>query len=200
MPYLDDLAARLGVPYRFARMADGQRACLIAGTVLLDPDLTPERACWSYCHETAHWRLGHPDMPPRDETEEREQEAAANALAAELLLPAEQFRPLAGFSLAGLKHACPYASHEVLSRRRLAFRPGLLTIFDNEKLTARLAPDGWNCPRRLFGLEVEALNLCRKIHGDFVLRRDGRTVEATWVDEGRGVERVILFMEGDEEG
>lgn len=59
-------------------------------------------------------RLEHDLNPPRDEAEEREQEAEANRLAAEILLPADQFVPQSHRSLTELKQAFPFASHEVL--------------------------------------------------------------------------------------
>ena len=199
MTYLDELAARLGVPYRFAPLADGCRALLIDGAVVLAPEQTPERWHWAYCHEVAHLRLDHPQNLPRDSTEELRQEAEASALAAELLLPPEPFRRHAHRSLTELKERFPYASHEALARRRLTFRPGLLTIFDNDKRTCRIAPPDWNTPARLFPLETKARRGCLKTKAEVMLEDGGLTAEATYVDEGRGVVRVILFLEGEAE-
>lgn len=195
--FLDQLAARFGVTYRRARLPDGCRALLADGVVLLAEDLTPERAHFAYCHEVAHLRLDHPHRLPRDETEEREQEAEATRLACEMLLPAESFQPLCGRTLTQLKETFPFASYELLARRRLEFRPGLLTIFDNQRLISRLAPDGWNVSRRLFPIEDEVRHSCLTSHQPIALERDGQRVEATYVDEGRGVERVILFLEAE---
>ncbi len=187
----------MGLPYRTARLPDGCRALLVDGAVLLADDLTSERAHWAYCHEVAHLRLCHPSRLPRDDAEEREQESEANALACELLLPEGGFRPFISATLSALKQTFPYASYEVLARRRLTFRPGLLSIFDNDRLTSRTSPEGWNASRTLFPIEEEARRLCRADRQAVTIERDHRRVEATYVDEGRGVERVILFMEGE---
>ncbi len=196
MSFLDELSLRLGIPYRFAPLPDGCKALLLDGVAVINQDLTPEQAHWSYCHEAAHLQLGHPKHLPYDESEEREQEREANLLASELLLPASQFRPRASASLAELKHSFPHASYEVLARRRLQFRPGLLTICDNGKVTARLAPDGWNPPRALFPLEAKAIRTCYREQSEIHLQKDEMRAEATYVDQGRGVLRVIVFLEG----
>jgi hypothetical protein len=199
--YLDELTARLKVPYRRARLPDGCRGLLVDGAVVLADDLTPEREHWAYCHEVAHLRLGHAAKIPRDDAEEREQESDANRLASELLLPEEDFRPYLFSTLKELKETFPFASHEVLARRRQTFRPGLLTLFDNDRLTSRTAPEGWNVSRLLFPIEQEAIRQltdCPASKCEVLLERDGLKVEATFVDEGRGVARVILFMEGEE--
>ncbi len=93
MTYLDDLAARLQVPYRFVRLPETCRAYLLQGEIVLNEDLSPERAHWAYCHEVAHLRLGHPAEFPHDELENSAQESEANRLASELLLPEELFLP-----------------------------------------------------------------------------------------------------------
>jgi hypothetical protein len=199
MTYLDELSTRLGVPYRFAPLTDGCRALLMDGAVVLSPEQTPERSHWAYCHEVAHLRLKHPQNLPRDSTEELQQEAEANALAAELLLPEPSFRRHAHRTLTELKERFPFASHEALAHRRLSYRPGLLTIFDNDKRTCRLAPPDWNTPARLFPLETKARKQCLKTKAEVLLEDGGLTAEATYVDEGRGVVRVILFLEGEEQ-
>jgi hypothetical protein len=199
MSYLDELSIRLGVPYRFAALGNGCRGLLIDGAVVLAPEQTPERLHWAYCHEVAHLRLNHPQNLPRDSTEELQQEAEASALAAELLLPEPTFRRHAHRTLADLKGRFPFASHEALARRRLTFRPGLLTIFDNDKRTCRIAPPNWNIPAKLFPLETKARKQCLKTKAAVILEDGGMKAEATYVDEGRGVVRVILFLEGEEQ-
>jgi len=200
MSFLDELSARFGVPYRFAKLPEKCRAYLVDGAAVLNENLNSERAHWAYCHEVAHLQLGHPANPPRDDAEERDQETEANRLASDLLLPEDQFAPAAQGSLTELKRTFPFASHEVLARKRMRYRPGLLTIFDNGKMTARLVPDDWNPPAGgLFPLEREALKLSLESKGEETVKREGLQVEATYVDEGRGVIRVILFLEGEME-
>ncbi len=100
-------------------------------------------------------------------------------------------------TLLELKKAFPFASHEVLARRRMQHRPGLLTIIDNGRITARLAPEGWNIPPQLLEIETEAWRLCRETKSENLIKRGGLSVEGAYVDEGRGVIRVILFLEGE---
>ena len=197
MTFLEELSRTSGVPYRFSAVPEGRRSYLISGVVVLDESLTPERANWAYCHELAHLKLDHPRTPPLDSTEEVMQENEANRLASELLLPAEDFRAHLHRPLTELKGIFPQASYEVIARRRMTYRPGLLTIIDNGKITARLAPDGWNKPARLFPLEKEAYDACLSDKGEVNLSEEAMQVEATYVDEGRGVVRVILFLEGE---
>ncbi len=193
--FLDTLVRRHGVPYRFSITPEGRRSYLLAGTVILDRSLTPERAHWAYCHELAHWLLGHAETPPADPAEERRREREADQLASRFMLPEDRFKPHVHRSLNELKSLFPHASYEVIARRRLQFRPGLLTIVDNRRLTARLAPDGWNRPAELFPLEKDGLERCLDSRDEQVIEGDGMMVEATYVDDGRGVIRVILFTE-----
>ncbi len=74
----------------------------------------------------------------------------------------------------------------------------MLTIFDNGKRTVRLAPDGWNLSGRLFPLEAEAYQRALETKGELSLAQGGFKVEAAFIDEGRGVQRVIVFLEGEE--
>ncbi len=197
MSFLDELSRKQDVPYRFAAVPEGRRSYLIGGVVVLDESLTPERAHWAYCHEVAHLKLNHPRTPPMDSADEVFQENEANRMASEMLLPEREFSTQVHRTLPELKELFPHASYEVIARRRLAFRPGLLSIVDNGKLTARVAPDGWNKPAQLFPLEKKAYDACMKKKGEVTLNEEGMQVEATYVDEGRGVVRVILFLEGE---
>ncbi len=198
MEFLDELSRAHGVPYRLVDVSEGRRSYLMDGIVVLDKNLSSERVNWAYCHELAHHLLRHADNPPRDNAEEREQENDANRYASELLLPAREFAPQSQLSLSELKTVFPYSSHEVIARRRLAFRPGMLSIYDNHKMTAQLTPDGWNRPPQLLQIEREALDRCYRGREEVLLESEGMRIEATFIDEGRGVERVILFLEGEE--
>lgn len=73
-----------------------------------------------------------------------------------------------------------------------------MTIFDSGRLTDRLAPEGWNVPARLFPLDQEAFKACLASKEVINLEKERMQVEATYVDEGRVVIRVILFLEGEE--
>jgi Zn-dependent peptidase ImmA (M78 family) len=193
--FLDDLVRRHGVPYRFSKIPEGRRSYLLAGVVILDESLTEERAHWAYCHELAHLLLDHPETPPADYAEELQREGEANQLASQLILPDETFKPHAHRRLTELKSFFPHASYEVIARRRLQFRFGLLTIVDNQRVTTRIAPESWNRPMRLLPLEMKALERCSTSKSESILEEEGMRVEATYVDEGWGVIRVILFTE-----
>ena len=114
MSFLDELSARLGVPYRLARLPQGCRAYLMNGIAVINDSLTPEQANWSYCHEVAHSMLQHQADLPIDDAEEREQELAANRLAAQILLPEGEFRPLAHLSLLAVSY-----THLTLPTKRI---------------------------------------------------------------------------------
>jgi len=200
MEFIDVLARTHSLPYRLTAMSDGRRSYLIAGLVMLDEKLQPERINWAYCHELAHHLLKHAHYQPLDDAELQEQENDANKLAAELLLPEDEFAPHSQQTLSELKSIFAHASYEVIARRRLHFYSGLLTIYDNNKMTARISPDGWNQPPGLCPTEKLALDQCYRDRAEVTLRMDGLAVEATFIDEGRGVERVILFAEPEGDG
>ncbi|MBU1652417.1 ImmA/IrrE family metallo-endopeptidase, partial [bacterium] len=191
-PFIRAAAQRYDVPVKISSVVEGRRAFLLGTTIYLNADLPEERANWAFCHELAHLLLKHHERMPRDTVEEEAQERAANFLASDLILPEEEFKPLMHLSLEELKQRFSHASYEVIARRRLKFRPGLLTIVDDVKISARLAPDGWNRPMQLFPPESQALDRCLQEKNELVLQEEGMTVEATYIDEGRGVVRVIL--------
>ncbi|TKJ41033.1 hypothetical protein CEE37_05040 [candidate division LCP-89 bacterium B3_LCP] len=193
--FLDDLAKQYNAPYRLTDVPDGRRSYLIGDVIVLDRSLRIERLHWAYCHELAHLQLQHHQCPPVDDTEERQQETDANNLAAELILPEIEFKPLVHETLLVLKQRFAHASHEVIARRRLNYRQGVLTIFDNDQLTARLSPDGWNHPAQLLPIESEVMQKCLESKSEVLINMGEYSLEATYVDEGQGVVRVLLFLE-----
>jgi len=194
-PFIKAVAQKYDVSVTVSSAMEGRRAFLVGTTIFLDRELPEERANWAFCHELAHLLLNHHIDLPRDSAEEEEQERKANALASDLMLPEDDFQPLVHLTIGELKQRFFHASHEVIARRRLKYRPGLLTIVDDGVVSSRLAPDGWNRPFQLFPPEKAALDRCLSDKADFVLHDEGMTVEATYIDEGRGVIRVILFAE-----
>ncbi len=157
--------------------------------VVLDSNLPPERQHFALAHEVAHIVLEHqgPIKP--------EEEAEANHLASEFILPEKQFRQQAWRPLHELKKLFSHASYEVIARRRLAFVPGALTIFDNGRRTTRLTSDDFSAPDEPVEGEWETARESFRRREDVTCENDGLLICATYVDDGRGVERVLLIVE-----
>jgi hypothetical protein len=100
--------------------------------------------------------------------------------------------------IAGLKERFPYASWEVIARRWASERPAVLTIYDNGKFTGRYGPGELKFPPRPSAAEVELIRKCYtgKRHLVESTGSDvGLEMHAFFVDDGRGVERVLLLTE-----
>ncbi|MBZ0264006.1 ImmA/IrrE family metallo-endopeptidase [bacterium] len=157
--------------------------------VLIDSTQTEERQNFGLAHEVAHVLLGH-----RDELQP-EEESEANELASELMLPASDFVADSGLSLRELKEYYPHASFEVLGRRKLAYQQGVLTIIDNQDLTRRLFSDSFQAPPRPVESEWKCIRACYDTKSDIQMLEKELSLTATYVDEGRGVLRVLLWTE-----
>jgi len=165
-------------------------------TIFLDFSVSQERQNWAFCHELAHLLLNHDDTS----IPSPEEELNANQLAAELLLPAEDFIEVARFAtLSELKAEFPHASWEALLRRRLQFRKGIGTIFDEGNMTFRGAspdlsfpsqplPEEWNVARDSFN-QAQSQNRTTPVFN----------VTADYVDTGSGIRRVLLWTESNED-
>ncbi|MCB2213054.1 ImmA/IrrE family metallo-endopeptidase [bacterium] len=160
-----------------------------AAIVVLDESMPAERQHFSLAHEAAHVLLDHRgDLSPDEEFE-------ANKLASELLLPDPPFSDLAYQTLRELKDAFPHASFEAIARRRLQFVPGVLTVMDNGKVNRRVTSDKFNAPLMITPAEKEALTQCMNLRKDIDINGNEIRLHATFVDDGRGVERVLLLVE-----
>ncbi len=161
-------------------------------TIFVDPDLYPPRMNWRFCHELAHILLNHPST----KSIAQENEFEADELATELMLPRAEFEPLsAELDLPELKVRFPHASWEVIARKRIRFRPAVLSIFDNEVLTYRKAPQNMNYPRQLSPEELEVVQKCYEAKEHFKIRTDLLFVAGYYIDENPDVKRVILLTE-----
>ena len=159
--------------------------------VVLDSSLPPERQNFALAHEVAHIQLGH-----TDEVETAE-EFEANRLASELLLPGELFRPESWRSLRELKELFIHASFEAIARRKLMFHEGVLTIFDNEQFVRRINTDNFSAPQRPTNAELKLISRSYIEQNDLVESFEDLSFEATYVDDGRGVARVLLMVMED---
>jgi predicted transcriptional regulator len=201
-------ARRLGFEVLTDASHEGRgRHVRIAGrTVLLvKPEERSERSAWALAHE-----LGEALMPDLAErlggngsiAEGRSRETVANLFATRFLLPTRPFREaLEDFDgeLPAIKRRFANASHELVAMRLLDFSPcGIVSIFDQGRLTRRVAAEG-----RPSGRLAEAERRCREeIRTNRVAHRcdgDGWVVRGWAVDEP-GWEREILVAHAPEEG
>lgn len=171
------LAERLGISVVFD---DDQpvraRHKRLAGqaTILIKPDERPERLQWAVAHELgeviAYRVFARVDLYA-DSISPRLREEVANLTASRLLLPSRWFFDDARRShedLLALKKIYRTASHELITCRLLdGPRQSIITIFDNGRITRRLA----NRPGRPPGLQRVERDCRAEIH------RHGRPVE-----------------------
>jgi IrrE N-terminal-like domain len=157
--------------------------------VVLDSSLPEERQHFSLAHEAAHLILGHSGDLQRAEEQE------ANFLASELLLPDPPFSDFATQSLRELKEAFPFASFEALARRRMQFIPSVLTIMDNGQISQRLHSDEFAAPNRVTPPERAVLDQCMSNRDDLTVDGEDVRLHGTYVDDGRGVVRVLVIVE-----
>lgn len=188
MSFIEKLAAQHNVKVVFKKYEDTD-AFVMGRTIFLNPDLYEPRLNWHFCHELAHILLGH-----SADSISRENEKEADEYAAELMLPESEFRPLVyDLSLADLKEAFPHASWEVIARRLIRFNPAVLTIYDDKKLTCRGAPEGYAYPAKTTKPELELIKNCYNFCTHLDNELDGLMMYGYYIDEGRGVKRVLLL-------
>ena len=174
---------------------DGVEGYVMGRRIVLDIDTYPPRRNWIFCHELAHVLLGHQKV--NRITPEMEWEA--DELAAELMLPIDQFRSaMISHDIPALKDMFPHASWEVIARRWAKERQVVLTIYDNRKLTGRYGPEETAFPSRPTDPEVELIRECYEAKQAIKCTTEGEIkldLQAYFIDEGRGVERVLLLTE-----
>jgi len=162
---------------------------------VLTDDLYPLRRNFIFCHELAHILLGHTTRTTKRIADERD----ADRLAADLMLPEEEFRlKMSRLDYAELKLEYPHASWEVVARRWAQFRPAVLTIFDNGKLTNRLIPPNLAAPPRPTEPELTAARKTYEDRSNLTFASPPLKISSYFIDDGRGVERVILLTEVEE--
>jgi len=216
-PFIESLAARYDMEVRYEALGGSPEAYVINRTIVLDEDLYLPRMNWCFCHELAHVILGHQPQPVTPETERE-----ADELTVELMLPAAEFRaamrriknqdkahllldtfPLIldtipsdqTSALPLLKETFPHASWEAIARRWAEFKPAVLTIFDNGLVTRRFAPPELAHPHNPTLAELNTARQCWESRTHLTATNDELTIQAYFVDDNRGVERVILLTE-----
>jgi hypothetical protein len=117
------IAWSLHIEVRSAR--PGTRAVLDGDVIRVDPTARFERQCFDIAHECAHAIATDHGV--------EDTEAACNGIAAALLLPRVDFirdvRQTNG-CLLGIRARQPYASCEVIVRRKLSIDPGVAWVWD----------------------------------------------------------------------
>ncbi len=140
----------------------------------------------------AHILLNHTERT----TKRRVDELDANKLAVELMLPELEFRrKMATMEFLEIRNCYPHASWEVVARRWAQLRPALLTIYDNGLLKIRTAPDGFHYPARPTEPELDLLRQTIESREHLSLSDPPLLIASYFIDEGGGVERVILLTE-----
>lgn len=164
-------------------------------TVVLADDLYAPRRNFIFCHELAHILLKHTNKPTKRIQDERD----ADELAVELMLPEDEFRSrMAELNFLELRGLYPYASWEVVARRWSQLKPAVLTIVDNGLIKCRIAPPGLNFPPRPTKPELSLLKQSIESREHLFLFQQPLAVSSYFIDEGRGIERVILLTEIEE--
>lgn len=176
------------MPYRgrFVRLAeqDGEGGGL--GTIVVGTAERPEREQWAVAHEIGEsvaYRVFERLGVAFDESLPTAREQVANRLANAILLPRHWFTREGrecGWDLLALKERFSTASHELIARRMLDMRPGIvITVCDRGQITWRRS-NVTARPPSLLAEERAAWQLCH---------RTGLTADE-FIDAESGVERV----------
>jgi len=183
---------------RYVRLG-GRESRKHRAVILLRPDPRPERLHWAVAHELGEhlaWRVFERWRVEPCELSAETREHTANCLARRLLLPSRWFAvdgQSLGWDLWALKARYHTASHELIARRMLDFRPPIIiSIFDQDRLHFRRS----NFPHRPPLTSVER-RCRRRVHNS------GRPMWANfsqgfiqgWPVHEPGWKREILRME-----
>ncbi len=190
------MANRYGVDVRIEKInRPGPDGYSTGRTVVLADDLYAPRRNFIFCHELAHILLEHTNRT----TKRRKDEQDADRFAVDLMLPEPEFREnMAKFDFFELRKLYPHASWEVVARRWIQFRPAVLTIYDNGLLKIRTASEGINYPPRPAQPELKLLRQTIELREHLSLSDPPLQMNSYFIDEGKGVERVILLTEIEE--
>ena len=188
---------------RYVRLS-GHRGGPPGATILLRPEVRPERRQWAVAHEigehVARRVFAALAVDPR-EAPPGAREMVANHLAGRLLLPGAWFAGDAtgcGWDLLHLKRHYSTASHEMIARRMLDFEPPIIvTVFDHTLVTFRRS----NVPGNIPPLLSAERNCWLRAHDQNVPCRtsEGPWAVHAWPVHEEGWKREILRTEVAEE-
>jgi len=159
--------------------------------ITVNPNDTEERKNFTIAHELAEIILYDNDELTIDEKHKM-----ANNMAAEFLMPEIDFKKVLFHNdLYELKKLYSNCSHEAIARRMLDFIPQVLTIFDNRAIYTRMASESINFPSSPAKSELEVAEKCYQTRNKHEKTEENLKITGYFIDEGRGVERVILLTE-----
>jgi len=159
--------------------------------ITVNPNDTEERKNFTIAHELAEIILYDNNELTIDEKHKM-----ANNMAAEFLMPGIDFKKaLFRSDLYELKKLYSNCSHEAIARRMLNFIPQVLTIFDNRAIYTRIASESINFPSSPAKTELEVAEKCYQTRNKHEKIQENLKITGYFIDEGRGVERVILLTE-----
>lgn len=178
----------LAMPYRgrFVRLAGLEDQSETIGTIVVGTAERPEREQWAVAHEIGEsvaYRVFERLGVSFDESLATAREHVANRMASALLLPRRWFANDGSdldWDLFELKQRYSTASHELVARRMLEMRPGVvITMCDQGRITWRRS----NVTARPPGMLAEEKDAWRAAH-------DTGLVEDHSIDGEKGLERV----------
>jgi len=159
--------------------------------ITVNPNDTEERKNFTIAHELAETILYGNNELTIDEKHKM-----ANHMAAEFLMPECDFKEaLFSNDLYALKKLYSNCSYEAIARRILNYIPQVLTIFDNRKIYTRIASESINFPSFPARTELEVAEKCYQTRNKHEKTEQNLKITGYFIDEGRGVERVILLTE-----
>lgn len=159
--------------------------------ITVNPQDTEERKSFTIAHEIAEIMLYDDKELSNDDKHK-----IANFIAGEILMPKEEFKKdIYQNDLYQLKKIYSNCSYEAISRRMLNFMPQILTIFDNKKKYIRIASESIRFPQNLTKAELDVVEKCYELKSRYEKNEENLKIIGYFIDEGRGVERVILLTE-----
>ncbi len=159
--------------------------------ITINDNDTEERKSFSIAHE-----LGEIILYDNNEYSNDDKHKIANLIAAEMLMPEDEFKEdIQDNDLGQLKKKYKNCSYEAIARRIIKFIPHVLTIFDNKKKYIRIASDAINFPSVMTQVEQEVVEKCYQTENNHEKKEDNLMIKGYYIDEGKGVERVILLTE-----
>lgn len=154
----------------------------------------PERQNFTIAHEYFEIQLDD-----RQDLSLDEKHQLANRMAAEFLLPDAAFGALAlTKNLHELKQEFPYASYEVIARRLPHFRPVVVSILDNLRVTSRFGAPNINYPRKISEIEMKAARISYETRKTVTLSEPPLKVTGYYLEEINSIVRVFVIAEVDE--
>ena len=159
--------------------------------ITINPQDTEERKNFTIAHEIAEIMLYDDKELSNDEKHKM-----SNFIAGEILMPKDDFKKdIYQNDLYQLKKIYSNCSYEAIARRMLNFMPQILTIFDNKRKYIRIASESIRFPQNLTKAELDVVEKCYELKSMYEKNEENLKIIGYFIDEGRGVERVILVTE-----